>query len=162
VPGSARIAHPLPGPPQQYEGVLGALLMQQFHCQIEAGANIAGFPRQRLAQHRFGGFRFASNPQDRTEIGGGGMTWHAAQRMAHRRFGVLGGALAVARDAVIDPGVGPAQRQPDSFCEGAFGVGVLAERRPGLAIRIMRLRPVRRRMTGVARGLQCSQRVLPL
>jgi hypothetical protein len=74
-------------------------------------------------------------------------------------LGVLDVALPVARNAVIDPGISPARRQLQRGSESALRIGMIAQRRPGLAVCVMRLRPVRRGVTCVARGLERGQRI---
>jgi hypothetical protein len=87
------------------------------------------------------------------------MAGNAEQRLAHRHLGVLDVPLPVARDAVIDPGIGPTRRQLKGGGESAFGVGIIAQRRPGLPVSVMRLRPMWRGVTGVARNLERGQRI---
>ena len=97
----------------------------------------------------------AADTHEGAQIGGGrGMAGCAEQRLAHRRLGVLDVSLPVTRDAVIDPGVGPTWCQLQSGGESAFGVGVIAQRRPGLPVSVMSLGPIRRSVTGVARSLE--------
>ena len=73
------------------------------------------------------------------------------ERPPHRGLGVFDRALAIAREAVIDPGVGPARVQLDGGGEGLFGARGLAERRKSLAIGVMRRRELRRAPAGFAR-----------
>src|SRR5262249_13812247 len=78
----------------------------------------------------------------------------AEQRLAHRRLGVLDLPLPVARDAVIDPGISPTRSELNRGGESALRVEVIAQRRPGLPVSVMRLGAVRRCVTSVARGLE--------
>jgi hypothetical protein len=87
------------------------------------------------------------------------MAGNAEQRLAHRHLGVLDVPLPVARDAVIDPGIGPTWCQLNGGGEGTFGVDVIAYRRPGLPVSVMSLRPMRRGVAGVARSLERGQRI---
>ena len=84
------------------------------------------------------------------------------ERLAHRRLGVLDRALAIAREPAIDPGVGPMRIQLNRGAEGLFGALRLAERRPGLAIGVMRRREYGRPPAGFARrdqrGLVVAER----
>jgi hypothetical protein len=99
--------------------------------------------------------RFARDPHEGAEIGkGGGMARIGGERHAHRSLGVLDSALGVAREPVIDPGVGPARVQLDRGGEGLFGALSLAERRKSLAVGVMRRREFRGAPAGFARGDQ--------
>jgi hypothetical protein len=99
--------------------------------------------------------------QPRAEIGGGrGMAGLVAQGGAHGGLGDLDIALAVARNAEIEPGIGPVGGEAEAGDEGLFGVLGVADGKPCLTIGVMRLRQVRRRMTGVAGGKQGALRIL--
>ena len=74
------------------------------------------------------------------------------ERPPHGDLGVLDRALAIAREPVVDPGVGPARVQLDRGGEGLLGARRLAERRQGLAIGVMRRRKLRRAPAGFARA----------
>ena len=73
------------------------------------------------------------------------------ERLAHRGLGVLDSALGVAREPVIDPGVGPPRIELNGGGEGLFGARVVAERRKSLAIGVMRRREFWRAPAGFAR-----------
>ena len=66
---------------------------------------------------------------------------------------------AVAGDAEIDPGVGPAGCQADGLGEGAGGVGVLAEGGAGLAVGIVRGGESDGCVAGVGGGVQGAGQV---
>jgi hypothetical protein len=67
--------------------------------------------------------------------------------------------LAIAGDAVIDPGIRPARRELHGGREGALGLAMPPERRPGLPIGIMRRRQIRRIVAGLACGEECPLRI---
>ncbi len=62
------------------------------------------------------------------------------ERLLHRGLRVLDRALAIAREAVVHPGVSPARFQLDRRGEGLLGARGLVERRKSLAIGVMRRR----------------------
>ena len=145
---------------EQGKRISRTLLLQKLGNEVEPDASILRCAREALAQQRLTGLDLAADTHEGTQIGGGrGMAGCAEQRLAHRRLGVLDVSLPVTRDAVIDPGVGPTWCQLQSGGESAFGVGVIAQRRPGLPVSVMSLGPIRRGVTGVARGLERGQRI---
>jgi hypothetical protein len=145
---------------QGRERVGRALLLQQHGDQVEPGAGILRRAGEALAQQHLGRLDLAADVHERAQIRGRrSMAGGAEQRLAHPRLGVLDVALPVARDAVIDPGVRPTRCQLKSGGERALGVGVIAQRRPGLPVSVVRLRPVRRVVAGIARGLERRQRI---
>ena len=82
------------------------------------------------------------------------MAGRVLERLAHRGLGVLDGALAIARDAVIDPGVGPHRVQPNGFGKGTFGFDRVALGQPCLAIHVVGLRKTRAPLAGFARRVK--------
>ena len=77
------------------------------------------------------------------------------ERLPHGDLCVFDGALAIAREAVVDPRVSPMRIQLDCRGEGLLGARRLAHRRPGLAIGVMRRRELGRPPAGFAR---CDER----
>ena len=97
---------------EQRERVGRPLLLQQLGGEVQPGAGIVGRAGEAVAQQRLGRLGFAGNAHEGAEIGGGGrMAGGAAQRLTHRRLGVLDASLPVAGEAEIDPGVRPTRRQ---------------------------------------------------
>ena len=90
------------------------------------------------------------------------MVRRAAERLAQRGLGVLDGALAIARQPVIDPGLGPGGGEPEGGGEGLLGPRRLTHREPRLAIGVVRLRQMGCGVAGVAGGAQCRPRVIGL
>ena len=74
-------------------------------------------------------------------------------------LGVLDRALAVAREAVIDPGVGEVRAQFHGDGEALLGPRRIAGGHPGLAKSVMGLRAVGLGEAGVARRLKRRVRV---
>ena len=129
------------GAAEQRQSLGRALLLQQIGRQIEPRADGVRLARDRLAQEPLGRFRFAGDPHEGAEVGeSGGVIGIGGERLPHRRLGVLDRALAIAREAVIDPGVGPARIQVNCRGEGLFGARGVADRGPRLAIGVMRRR----------------------
>ena len=83
-----------------------------------------------------------------------GMIGGAAQGLSHRGLRVADRALTIAGEAEIDPGVRPRRLEADGGGEGLRGASLLADREPRLAIGVMGLWPVGRRVAGVAGGAQ--------
>jgi hypothetical protein len=81
------------------------------------------------------------------------------QRLAHRGFRILDRTLAVTREAVINPGVGPGWVELKGGGEGLFRAGWLTNREPCLSVRVMRSRQMRRRVAGLTGGMQGSVKV---
>jgi hypothetical protein len=101
------------------------------------------------ARHRRGGGRSA----DAHALEGGeiGLRRSVARSVTERLAHGDHCALPIAREGVVDPGVGPARALLKGRGEGLFSAHGLAERRPGLTIRIMRRRELRGAPAGFAR-----------
>ena len=76
------------------------------------------------------------------------------ERALHGDLGVIDCVLTIAREPVIDPGVGPPRIELNGGGEGLFGALSLAERRPGLAVGVMRRRKFRPAPAGFARRVE--------
>jgi hypothetical protein len=83
------------------------------------------------------------------------MARRMSERALHRALGVFDRALAMPYNAVTDPGLGPAWREPHGFRKSALGFGDFVAREQGAAVRIMCLRKLWRAVTGFACGAQC-------
>ena len=140
-----------------------ALLLEEVGGQIEARADGVRRARDRLLQEPLSRLRLPGDPHEGAQVGErGGMGRIGGERLAHRGLGVLDRALAIAREPVIDPGVGPARIQLNGRGESLLRARGLAERRPSLAIGVVRRRELRRAPAGFARrdkrGLMVAER----
>ena len=140
---------------EQRERIGGALLRQQVSHEVETRADIVRCGGKRFAQQRLRGLGLAGDAQEGAEIGyRGRVAGPADQRLPHRGLGVLDGALAIARDAVIHPGIGPGRCQAQRGREGLLRPDRLARRQPGFAVSVMGFGAIRRRMARIACRLQ--------
>ena len=137
---------------QNRQRLAGALLLQEIGRQIEARPDGARRTLECLPQELLGALQLAADPHEGAQVGErGGMGTIDGERLAHRSLGVLDRALGVAREPVIDPGVGPPRIELNGGGEGLLGARVLAERRKSLAIGVMRRREFWRAPAGFAR-----------
>ncbi len=137
---------------EQRERLGGALLLQEVGGEIETRAEVRRPALELASQQRLGRLRAAADAQERGQIGrGGGMIGREGEHPRRGRLGVLDRALPIAREPVVDPGVGPARGEPYRLGEGALGARGLSERGPGLAIGVMGGRQRRRVVAGLAR-----------
>jgi hypothetical protein len=137
---------------EQRQGLGRPLLLQQAGGEVQPHAGADAFARGCFSEQRFGRFALAGDPHQRPEVGGRDrMAGVAGERLAHRRLGLLDLAGAVAREAEVDPGVGPGRLEPDRGGEGLAGPHRLAGRQPRLAIAVVRRRQLRGRVARLAR-----------
>ena len=140
---------------QERERVGRALLLQEVGGEVEPRADRLRFGGDALAHQFFGRLGFAADPHEGGQVGEGRrVPGVGLQGEAHRRLGVLDRALAVAREAEIDIGVGPARRELDGGPEGLFRAFGLAEGEISLAVGVVGGRKPRRAVAGLARGDQ--------
>ncbi len=126
---------------QNRQRLAGALLLQEIGRQIEARPDGARRTLECLPQELLGALRLAADPHEGAQVGErGGMGPIDGERLAHRSLGVLDHALGVAREPVIDPSVGPPRIELNGGGEGLLGARVIAERRPSLAVGVVRRR----------------------
>ena len=84
------------------------------------------------------------------------MVGREQKNLPHCRLGILDRALAVAGDAIVDPGIGELRRKLDRGRECLLGSRRLIVREPGLAVDVVCAGIVGRAVTRLARGRKCG------
>ena len=116
------------------------LFLHRLGGEIEPRAGIVRVACERLAQQLLGRVVTAGQAQEDGQIGRRrGMARPRLQRAHHCALGVLNRALAVAREAQIDPGVGEIRAKSDGGGKRLFGSRRLSGGDPGLTEGVMRL-----------------------